>query len=97
MERYKNKWFRIGLEKDLKNQDLGINIHCKEDAMYITVPPPPPNMSEYEEMTIIREDHDTENIVNRVKEYTKDYGICVELEKAVYGDNIKLKLNVENA
>ena len=52
--------------------------------------------SEYEEMTIIREDRDTEKLVGRVKEFTKDYGVCVELEKAVYGDNIKLKLNVKN-
>tara|TARA_R110000824_G_scaffold106795_2_gene252495 strand:+ start:273 stop:569 length:297 start_codon:yes stop_codon:yes gene_type:complete len=96
MERYKNKWFRLSLEKDLKTQDLGVNIHCKEDGMFITVPPHPPNMSEYEEMVIIREDRDTENIVNRVKEFTKDYGVTVELEKAIYGDNIKLKLKVEN-
>tara|TARA_R110001583_G_scaffold32478_1_gene110752 strand:- start:33 stop:326 length:294 start_codon:yes stop_codon:yes gene_type:complete len=97
MERYKNKWFRLSLEKDLKTQDLGVNVHCKENGMYITVPPHPPNMSEYEEEVIIREDRDTEKIVDKVKEFTKDYGVNVELERAVYGDNIKLKLKVENA
>jgi hypothetical protein len=95
MERYKNKWFRLTLEKDLKSADLGVNIHCKEDGLHITLPPSP-NMSEYEEMTIIREDRDTEKLVGRVKEFTKDYGVCVELEKAIYGDNIKIKLKVEN-
>ena len=35
MERYKNKWFRLTLERDLKTQDLGVNIHCKEDGIYI--------------------------------------------------------------
>ena len=100
MERYKNKWFRLSLEKDLKNYDLGVNVHCKEDGMHITVPPPPTNdierMYGAEEMVIIREDQDTDRIVNRIKEFTKDYGITVELEKAIYGDNIKIKLKVEN-
>ena len=100
MERYKNKWFRLSLEKDLKTQDLGVNIHCKEDGVYITMPPPPTNdvekMYGTEEMVMIREDRDTEKIVSRVKEFTKDYGVTVELEKAVYGDCIKLKLKVEN-
>ena len=41
MERYKNKWFRLTLEKDLKTQDLGVNVHCKEDGIYLTVPPLP--------------------------------------------------------
>ena len=53
-------------------------------------------MSEYEESTIIREDYETEKIVNKIKEFTKDYGVNVVLEKAVYGDNIKIKLKVEN-
>ena len=96
MERYKNKWFRLTLEKDLKTESLGVNVHCKEDAIYVTVPPYAPNMSEYEESTNLREDMETEKIVNKIKDFTKDYQIKVDLEKAVYGDNIKLKLKVEN-
>jgi hypothetical protein len=100
MGRYENKWFRLSLEKDLKNYDLGVNVHCKVDGMYITLPPSHTNDIESlygtEEMEIIREERDTEKIVSRVKEFTKDYGVTVELEKAVYGDNIKLKLKVEN-
>jgi len=96
MERYKNKWFRLTLEKDLKSADLGVNIHCKEDGLHITVPPPPLYETLSQEMERIREDLDTEKIVDRVKEFTRDYGVFVELEKAVYGDNIKLKLKVEN-
>jgi len=100
MERYKNKWFRHTLEKDLKTQDLGVNVHCKEDGMHITVPPYPRTGDEFVDdlytKEIIREDQDTHRIVNRIKEFTKDYGINVELENAVYGDNIKLKLKVEN-
>jgi len=96
MGRYKNKWFRLSLEKDLKTQDLGVNIHCKEDGMHITIPPPPLYETLSEEMVRVREDLDTEKVVNRVKEFTKDYGVTVELENAVYGDNVKLKLKVEN-
>ena len=99
MERYKNKWFRLTLEKDLKTQDLGVNVHCKEDGIHITVPPYPStgdDSSDNYEQEILREDYDTERIVNKIKEATKDYDINVELEKALYGDNIKLKLKVEN-
>jgi len=96
MGRYENKWFRLSLEKDLKNYDLGFNVHCKPDGIHITVPPPPLYETLAEEMVRIREDQDTDRVVNRIKEFTKDYGVTVELEKAIYGDNIKLKLKVEN-
>ena len=39
--RYNNKYFREVLEKDLKEKDLGVNIHCKDDGIHITVPPKP--------------------------------------------------------
>tara|TARA_R110000737_G_scaffold55811_2_gene79625 strand:- start:384 stop:680 length:297 start_codon:yes stop_codon:yes gene_type:complete len=96
MGKYENKWFRLSLEKDLKNYDLGFNVHCKPDGIHITVPPPPLYETLAEEMVRIREDQDTDRVVNRIKEFTKDYGVTVELEKAIYGDNIKLKLKVEN-
>ena len=100
MERYKNKWFRLTLEKDLKSQDLGINIHCKEDGIHLTVPPYPATGDEFTDnyvSEILKEDHDTALIVNRIKKLTKDYEIKVDLDTALYGDNIKLKLKVENA
>jgi len=96
MERYKNKWFRLTLEKDLKTESLGFNVHCKPDGIHITVPPPPLYESLSEEMVRIREDLDTEKIVNTMKNFVKDYEINVNLEKAIYGDNIKIKLKVEN-
>ena len=99
MERYKNKWFRLTLERDLKTQDLGVNIHCKEDGIYITVPPYPPTGDEFTDnyaTEILREEADTKRIVGKIKHFIKDYDINVELDQAVYGDNIKLKLKVEN-
>ena len=45
---------------------------------------------------MLREDYDTQRIVDKIKEFTKDYDINVELDQALYGDNIKLKLKVEN-
>ena len=67
--------------------------------MYITVPPHPTTGDQVTDdyaKEIIREDHDTQKIVNRIKEFTKDYDINVELENAIYGDNIKIKLKVKN-
>ena len=100
MERYKNKWFRLTLEKDLKTQDLGVNVHCKEDGIYLTVPPYPTTGDKFTDdyaKEILREDHDTKRLVDRVKNLVKDYEINVDIEKALYGDNIKIKLKVENA
>ena len=91
MERYKNKWFRLTLEKDLKNEALGVNLHCKEDGMYITVPPYPTTGDK------LREDYDTQILVERINKFVKDYQVRVNLEEALYGDNIKIKLKVENA
>jgi len=95
--RYNNKYFREVLEKDLKDKDFGFNIHCKEDGIHITVPPYPLTGDDFTDdygTQIIREDHDTEIIVNKIKEATKEYSIKVDLEKALYGDNIKIKLKV---
>ena len=99
MERYKNKWFRLTLEKDLKTESLGVNVHCKEDGIHVTIPPYPPTGDDFTDnyaQEMLKEDYDTTRIVTRIKEFTQDYGINVELENAVYGDNIKIKLKVEN-
>ena len=100
MERYKNKWFRLTLEKDLKNEALGVNLHCKEDGMYITVPPYPPTGDKFTDdytKEMLREDYDTQILVERINKFVKDYQVRVNLEEALYGDNIKIKLKVENA
>ena len=96
--KYNNKYFREVLEKDLQEKDLGVNIHCMEDGIYITVPPYPPTSDKFTSdygQELLRENHDTERIVNKVKEFTKDYKIKVMLDNAVYGDNIKIKLKVQ--
>ena len=100
MERYKNKWFRLTLEKDLKSNDLGVNVHCKEDGIHITVPPYPATGDEFTDdyaRQTLKEDNDTQLIIEKIRNITKDYEINVDLEKALYGDNIKIKLKVENA
>tara|TARA_B100001121_G_C18201849_1_gene395076 strand:- start:76 stop:378 length:303 start_codon:yes stop_codon:yes gene_type:complete len=99
MERYKNKWFRYTLEKDLKNESLGVNIHCKEDGIYLTIPPYPKTGNDFTDNyanEMLREDYDTKKLVDRIKKFVKDYDIDVNLNKELYGDNIKLKLKVEN-
>ena len=98
MERYKNKWFRLSLEKHLKSE-LGVNVHCKEDGIHITVPPYPPTGDQFTDnyaAEILKEDYDTQRIVDKVNDAVKDYEVKVNLGKALYGDNIKIKLNVKN-
>ena len=99
MGRYKNKWFRFTLEKDLKNESFGVNVHCKEDGIHLTVPPYPPTgdyLTDDYGKEILKEDHDTELLVGKIQKFVKDYDINVNLEKAIYGDNIKIKLKVED-
>ena len=83
----------------MKEKDLGVNIHCKEDGIYITVPPYPITGDEFTDRyasQILREDYDTNRIVKAIKLITKSYGIKVDLDRAVYGDNIKIKLKVND-
>ena len=97
--RYKNKYFRETLEKDLQSRDLGVNIHCRENGIHITVPPYPITYVDGNngiETEILREDHDTERIVKAVQIVAKKYSIKVDLEKAIYGDNIKIKLKIHD-
>ena len=97
--RYKNKYFREVLEKDLKDNDLGVNIHCKEDGIHITIPPYPLTEDDFTDNygnQILREDYDTERLIEKIKELTKSYQINVKLEKAIYGDNIKIKLKTDD-
>ena len=96
--KYNNKYFREVLEKDLQEKDLGVNIHCREDGIHITVPPYPPTSDKFTSdygQELLRENYDTERIVNKVKESIQDYKIKVVLDNAVYGDNIKIKLKVQ--
>ena len=99
MKKYKNKYFREVLEKDLKEQGLGVNIHCKEDGIHVTVPPYPitgDNFTDNYASQILRENYDTDRIVKAIKKFTKSYKIKVDLERAIYGDNIKIKLKVND-
>tara|TARA_R110001583_G_scaffold127043_2_gene278653 strand:- start:4967 stop:5269 length:303 start_codon:yes stop_codon:yes gene_type:complete len=95
--RYKNKYFREVLEKDFQSKDLGVNIHCKDDGIHVTVPPYPMTGDDFTNdygTQILREDYDTERIVKAIQLVAKEYFLKVELEKALYGDNIKIKLKV---
>jgi hypothetical protein len=97
--KYQNKYFREVLEKDLKEYDLGVNIHCKVDGIHVTVPPYPITGDDFTDSyanQILREDYDTDRIVKAIKLIIKSYDITVDLDKAVYGDNIKIKLKVND-
>ena len=85
--------------KGLKECDLGVNIHCKVDGIYITVPPYPITGDDFTDSyanQILREDYDTDRIVKAIKLITKSYNIKVDLDRTIYGDNIKIKLKVND-
>ena len=97
--KYQNKYFREVLEKDLKEYDLGVNIHCKVDGIHVTVPPYPITGDDFTDSyanQILRENYDTDRIVKAIKLMTKSYEITVDLDKVMYGDNIKIKLKVND-
>ena len=77
--RYKNKYFREALEKDLPPYPI------TEDSF----------TNSYADQ-LLREDYDTERIVKAVKIVAKEYSINIDLDKALYGDNIRIKLKVDD-
>ena len=96
--KYKNKYFREVLQKDLQEKDLGVNIHCKEDGIHITVPPYPISGDDFTDdygMEILKEDQNTEIVVSQIKDIISKYEIGVTSTNAIYGDNIKIKLIID--
>ena len=71
----------------------------KEDGIHITVPPYPPTGDQFTDnyaAETLKEDYETQRIIDKVNQVVKDYEVKVNLGKALYGDNIKIKLNVKN-
>ena len=71
----------------------------KDDGIYVTVPPYPITGDDFTDSyanQILREDCDTDRIVKAIKKFTKSYKIKVDLDRAIYGDNIKIKLKVND-
>ena len=74
--KYKNKYFREVLEKDLKEQELGINIHCKEDGIYMTIPPYPPTGDSFTDeygQELLKENYDTQDLLSKIKNLITPY------------------------
>ena len=95
--RYENKYFREVLENDLKEHALGVNIHCREDGIHITVPPYPITGDDFTDdygAETIKEEQNTEIVVSKIKDIISKYEIGVTSTNAIYGDNVKIKLNI---
>ncbi len=90
--RNNNKYFREVLEKDLKEKDLGVNIHCKDDGIHITVPPTPTYTDFVKETPI--EAFNIENFIEKIRNLIVNYNIDIQLEELKNKDNIKLKFKV---
>lgn len=89
--KYKNKYFREVLERDLKEQGLGVNVHCKEDAIYFTIPPYPDTINKFPG---IYHNWKTKALVKKIKKLVSNYNIDVTPNETIYNDNRKIKLKV---
>ena len=96
-ERYKNKYIRQILEERLREDNFGANIHCREDGTYIIIPPTTVSgLYENSEDIDKREDKLVDSIVNKADIIIKSLQMESKLEYVLYGDNIKIKLNITN-
>ena len=90
---YTNKYFREVLEKDLKTQELGVNIHCKEDCIHITVPPRPVNdeFTNQDGKEFLKENYNTDILIKNVKKILQPYQIGIKSTNVEYSENIKIR------
>ena len=96
-ERYQNKYIRQILEERLREENFGANIHCREEGTYITIPPATVSqLYETQEKVDEKEDKIVERIVNKTKLIATELQLDSNLDYALYGDNIKIKLNITN-
>ena len=96
-ERYKNKYIRQILEERLKEENFGANIHCREEGTYVTIPPATVSqLYESQESVDAKEDKMVETILKKIKSISKPLQLESHLDYVLYGDNIRIKLNVTN-
>lgn len=97
-ERYENKYIRQILEQRIKEKGFGVNAHCRENGIYLTIPPTSvTDLYETQEDVDKKEDKMVETLVRKVREVAKTLYLESNLEYALYGDNIQIKIKVRNA
>jgi len=96
-ERYKNKYIRQIFEERLKEENFGVNIHCREDGTYLTIPPATIyNLHESNENVDKIEDEIVKKLVKKVNKVGKTLQLDSKLDYSLHGDNIQIKINVTN-
>jgi len=96
-ERYKNKYIRQLLEERLKEKGFGVNIHCRESGVHITIPPASiVDLYETQEDVDKKEDKMVDTLVSNVSVIAKTLYLETTLESVLYGDNIQIKIKVIN-
>ena len=92
-ERYKNKYIRQIFEERLKEENFGVNVHCREDGTYLTIPPATIyNLHESNENVDKIEDE----IVEKLVKVGKTLQLDSKLDYSLHGDNIQIKIDVTN-
>tara|TARA_R100001163_G_scaffold61428_1_gene51423 strand:+ start:278 stop:586 length:309 start_codon:yes stop_codon:yes gene_type:complete len=96
-ERYKNKYIRQIFEERLKEENFGVNVHCREDGTYLTIPPATIyNLHESNENVDKIEDEIVEKLVKKVNKVGKTLQLDSKLDYSLHGDNIQIKIDVTN-
>tara|TARA_R110000744_G_scaffold360393_1_gene467909 strand:+ start:570 stop:878 length:309 start_codon:yes stop_codon:yes gene_type:complete len=97
-ERYKNKYIRQIFEERVRDENFGVNVHCRESGMYLTIPPATVlDLYESQENVDKIEDRMVEKLVDKVNKISKTLDLESKLEYALHGDNIQIKIKVINA
>ena len=97
-ERYKNKYIRQIFEERIRQENFGVNVHCRESGVHLTIPPASVvELHESQENLDKIEDKIVETLVDRVNRIGKTLYLECELEYALHGDNIQIKIKVKNA
>jgi len=96
-ERYKNKYIRQIFEKRIKEENFGVNAHCREDGLYLTIPPTSVvDLYETHQEVDKKEDKMVSVLVEKIKKISKTLYLESKLEYVLHGDNIQIKMVVTN-
>jgi len=96
-ERYKNKYIRQIFEGRIREENFGVNVHCREDGIYLTIPPiTVTELYESQDVVDRKEDKIVSVLVDKINILSKTLQLESKLEYVLHGDNIQIKIKVTN-
>jgi len=96
-ERYKNKYIRGIFEERIKDENFGVNVRCREDGLYLTIPPATVlGLYESHEEVDKKEDEMVDKLVDKINKISKTLQLESKLEYVLHGDNVQIKMKITN-